>query len=174
MKNQKHKSHLWRKAAVIALFLSAVLLIGVERFTPVYINSWVIRFVLYLIAGTIAVALFLMQVAKLNVLKSVVIAFVTVALAAGTKAFFTWEDDWKTQTVIYANTDDLQKTIELQMRGARFAFGYRERVVSRERLVPFVDYVTDVDTVKLDPSWKRVDKKVNNLHLKELNDQVVE
>ena len=97
--------------------------------------------------------------------------FTMVLVVCFFKAFLTWGGDWKTQTILYANKQTDSKTIEFQMRADWYAFGYKKRIVERKRIMPFFDYVTDVDTTKLDKSaWTRIDKKVNQLKLNNFND----
>jgi len=91
-----------------------------------------------------------------------------VGLACFLKAFLTWGGDWKTQEIYYRNIDNKNKTIQFQMRGDRFAFGYKKRVVAINHIAPFMDWTTDIDTIAMDHSkWEKLNLKVNDLGLLE-------
>lgn len=154
----------------IVFLISTVVLI-VERVTPVYINNSYVRLVLYVIS----VSLFSFWIGWIlfgfKAVRKRKLIFAIVLAICALKAFLTWGGDWKTQTILYNNNLSGCKTIEFQMRGDWYAFGYKNRIVERKRILPFFDLITDIDTSKLDKrTWKRVDKKVNELKLKDFND----
>lgn len=48
----------------------------------------------------------------------------------------------------------------------RFSFGYRNRIIELHDLASFIEWNTDVDTLKIDQiKWKRVDLKLNEMKL---------
>jgi hypothetical protein len=68
--------------------------------------------------------------------------------------------------VLYAGRDNDRRTIEYQIQGNRFAFGYRKRIIKGLKIVPLIDWNTDIDTLGLDANkWKRVNMKVNEMGL---------
>lgn len=72
---------------------------------------------------------------------------------------------------MYADSTDDNRRIEFQMRGDWYAFGYKKRIVERKKIIPFFDLIYDADTTKLDKSvWKRADRRINQLKLKNFND----
>lgn len=104
---------------------------------------------------------------KLQTNWGILSVFVIIGILCGLKAFFTWGGDWKTQTVLYRNTTNKSQTINYQLRGDRFAFGYKKRVVGIYHLAPFMEWTTDVDTLHLDKSkWEKVNLELNEMKLK--------
>ncbi len=98
--------------------------------------------------------------------KSVLITLIIVGVLSFLKAFLTWGGDWKTQTIIYREHYHPAHTIESQLRGDRFSFGYRKRIVDRQRIVPFFDITKVVDTSAIDSKkWDRVDEQINEIKL---------
>lgn len=78
-----------------------------------------------------------------------------------------WGGDWKTQTVLYQNIANSNKTIEFQMRGDRFSFGYKKRIINRLKLFPGFDWTTEIDTAAIDhKQWKKLNLYVNEMALK--------
>ncbi|MDX6182041.1 hypothetical protein SGQ44_14155 [Flavobacterium sp. Fl-77] len=104
---------------------------------------------------------------KLQTNWSIILVFIIIGILCGLKAFFTWGGDWKTQTVLYRNIDNKNKTINFQLRADRFAFGYKKRIVGIYHLAPFMEWTTDVDTLYLDQSkWEKVNLQLNKMKLK--------
>ena len=94
--------------------------------------------------------------------------FLIVGILCFAKAFFTWGGDWKTQTIVYRNVENSSKTIDFQMRADRFSFGYKKRTVAIQKLVPFMEWVTDIDTLKMNHAqWIKTGIKVNAMQLEE-------
>lgn len=153
---------------IYLLFILSASLVLLNRYTPLYINNSILHYCLLFIAA----ATFIITVAhlfgKLRTGKSILLTFLLVAIICFIKAFLTWGGDWKTQTVLYASKDNGRRTIEYQMQGNRFAFGYRKRIINRLQIMPLIDWNTDIDTLGLDVrKWKRVNLKVNELGLKD-------
>lgn len=153
------------------IFLISISIIAIERFTPIYINNFYLRLALYIIAASLFSFWIGWILFGFRAVKKRTAIFVFVVVVSLLKAYLTWDGDWKTQTILYTNKNHSCKTIEFQMRGDWFAFGYKKRIVERKKIIPFFDYISDVDTTKVSKnSWKRIDKRVNKLHLKEFND----
>ena len=151
------------KLIVIAASFTAL---WFDRFTPVYINNSIIRCILYLIVSSLSITLVTQWLFAAKARRYRWAAILLAGILITVKAYFTWGADWKTQTIIYESRNNRSQAIEFQMRGDRFAFGYKKRVVKREKLMPFVDYITDVDTIALNGSdWHRIDKNINQLNL---------
>lgn len=106
---------------------------------------------------------------KLKVLFSIlpIIAFLQI-LSFGIINTFLSASSWKTQTLIYQNKFDSSKKVEFQMLDIGFA-GYEKRTVE-------VNYITDwffisspytEEIFNSDSDWKKVNKEVNELELKD-------
>lgn len=144
--------------------------IAMERLTPLYINNFYIRLILYIIAASLFCFWIGWILFGYAAVRNRTLIFVVVVIACFFNAYLRWGGDWKTQTVLYSHNNG--KTIEFQMRGDWYAFGYKKRIVERKKIIPFFDYITDVDTTKLDKSsWKRIDRNVNQLKLKRFIDR---
>jgi len=152
----------------ILFFLSASLVL-LNRYTPLYINNSMLHYCLLFIAAATFIITIGHLFGKLRTGRSILATFLLVAIICFIKAFLTWGGDWKTQTILYTNTENNSRTIEYQMQGNRFAFGYRKRIINRLKIVPFIDWTTTIDTLGLDTAkWSRVDQNVNELGLKDL------
>jgi hypothetical protein len=172
--NESLKHNSWEMGFFgwVVIFIITTGVIAVERFTNVSINNFYVRLLLYIVsASLLSFWIGWILFGYKAVLKRKIIFF-TVVVICLLKAYLTWGSDWKTQTILYSNNNDDCKTIEFQMRGDWFAFGYKKRIVEREKIIPFMDYISDTDTLKLNKAiWKRVDKKVNQLRLKDFTDR---
>lgn len=153
------------------IFAIATSLILLERFTALEINNSYVRLLLYIISASLLCFWIGWILFGFKAVKKRLLIFFSVAALICLKAYLTWGGDWKTQTILYANKQSNSRTIEFQMRGDWYAFGYKKRIVERKKIIPFFDLTYDVDTTKLDKTiWKRIDKKVNALKLKNFND----
>ncbi len=154
------------------VFALAAGLILMERFTRLEINNFYVRLILYITSVSLFsfwIGWILFGFAAVRKRK---VIFSLVLIICMLKAYLTWGGDWKTQTILYENNDNSRDNIEFQMRGDWFAFGYKNRIVEREKIIPFFDIIQDIDTLKLDNKiWKRVDRKVNKLRLHNFNDK---
>lgn len=159
-----------KRTLVFIVFCISLTLLLIERFTQVSINNILVRLFLYILCATF-ITIFIGKMLFRYTLLSLILVFGCVTILCVMNAYLRWEVDWKTQTVIYIHKSDKSKTVEFQMCKPRFAFGYRKRIVMREKIAPFLDYNTDVDTTKLAHSnWQRVDNIVNNLHLNDFKE----
>lgn len=150
-----------------AIFLFTLGLLAVNRYTPLYINNDIVHYLLLLCASYSLVLLAGYLVNRVQRKRSWLIALVAVAALCFAKAFLTWGGEWKTQAILYRHKADRAKTIEFQMRGDRFSFGYKKRVVGRLRILPFIDWITDLDTLEVDTlQWIKANEPVNELGLK--------
>ena len=147
-----------------AISASVILL---NRYTDLYLTDYRVHF-LFLFTGA---ATFVIIVAhffkKLQTSKSIFLTFLIVGVACFLKAFFTWGGDWKTQTKMYEHATNKNRSIDIQLRADKFAFGYKERVIQIQKIAPFVHWTTDIDTTKIDlEKWKRTDLYLNEMQLK--------
>ncbi|GEP51059.1 hypothetical protein FNO01nite_17310 [Flavobacterium noncentrifugens] len=150
--------------AIYILFAISTSLIMMNRYSPLYINNSTVHFTVLFIA----VASFIIMVGhffgKLKSNRSILFTYLMVGVLCYLKSFLTWGGDWKTQTVVYQNTINPNRTIEFQMRGDRFAFGYKKRIIERLKIIPAFDWTTDIDTTAINPlQWERLDLDVNEM-----------
>lgn len=148
------------------VFAVSALLVLLNRYTPFYISDYRLHFVVLFLAASTFVVIIGQRYDKLKSAKSIAVAVVVVGLACFLKAYLSWGGDWKTQTILYENIAKSSTSIDYQLRGDRFSFGYKKRIVEVNRLLPGMQWTTDNDTVVLDPSiWKKVDRVVNTIEL---------
>ncbi|WP_291287486.1 hypothetical protein [Flavobacterium sp.] len=148
------------------LFLITTALTLVNRYTPFYINNSILHFIILFMAALTFVLIIGQLVRKLKRSRSQLLAFLIVGVLCFIKSFLTWGGDWKTQTILYKNLTNDSKTIEFQMRGDRFSFGYKKRVINRLKLFPGFDWTTNVDTTTINHmQWKKMNLYVNEMKL---------
>ncbi|MEO7978242.1 hypothetical protein [Flavobacterium sp.] len=157
---------------IYILFILTTALILLNRYTPLYINNSILHFIVLFIAAASLTIITGHLFGKLKSNKSILLTFLILGMACFIKGFLTWDGDWKTQTVVYKNIQNGNKTIDYQLRGSRFAFGYRKRIIERLKIVPLIDWTTDIDTVGLDKmQWQKVNIQLNELNLPPADDQ---
>jgi len=153
---------------VFTVFIVSTTILLLNRYTPLYINNTIVHFIFLLLAATsftIVIGSVLFKSIKTWHAKFLILLLVTFICLL--KAFTTWSGDWMTQTILYRNRQNDRKTIEFQMRGDRFSFGYKKRIVGRMKIIPWIDWTTDIDTTAIDTlQWKRVNEQINELGLK--------
>jgi hypothetical protein len=146
------------------VFAITSLLLFLNRYTALYINNSIVHFVILLTAAISFIFIAGRLFGKLQTAKSRLLTILIVGCLCFIQSFLTWGGDWKTQTILYQNLGDRNKTIDFQMRGDRFAFGYKKRVINRLKLFPGLDWTTDVDTTKISSrQWKKVNLYVNEM-----------
>lgn len=156
------KSHL----SIYIIFAVTATIIVLNRFTAFYISDYRAHFFFLFFAASSFVIIVGHLFKKLQTNRSILFTFIIVGALCFAKGFLTWNGDWKTQTVLYEKISDENKTIEYQMRGDRFSFGYKKRVMGIYRLAPFMQWTVDVDTVNLDKSkWRKQNLQLNEMGL---------
>lgn len=153
----------------LACLITAVLLL-LNRYTDLYINNSAVHFVLLLIASITFIFIAGHVYGKLKTTKSKLLTIVVVGIICFIHSFLYWGGDWKTQTILYQNKFNDNKTIEFQLRGDRFCFGYKKRVINRLKLFPAIDWVTEVDTARINhKQWRKMNVYVNEMKLTSQN-----
>lgn len=148
------------------IFVVSATIILLNRYTSLHLSDYRVHFFFLFFAASSFVIIVGHLFKKLRTTKSIFITFIAVGIICFLKAFLTWSGDWKTQTILYQNTADNNKTINAQMRANRFQFGYNNRVIEIKELAPFIQWTTDVDTLTIDRSqWKKVNIRINELNL---------
>jgi hypothetical protein len=146
------------------LFLLSAALLLLNRYTDLYINNSMVHFAILLFAAIAFIFLVGQIFGKLKTTKSRLLTIVIIGVLCSLQSFLTWGGDWKTQTILYRNKSNDKKTIEFQMRGDRFSFGYKKRVINRLKLFPALDWTTDIDTSKIDhKQWEKINQYVNEM-----------
>jgi len=152
---------------IYILFAITATIILLNRYTALYINNSILHFILLFIAAASFIISIGHLFGKLKSNRSILFTFLIVGILCMLKSYLTWSGDWKTQTIIYSNKENPKKTIEYQMQPNRFGFGYKKRIVERYKIVPFIDWTTDNDTLTVDTTlWKKTEKNTNELQLK--------
>ena len=143
--------------ALYLLFAFTATLILLNRFTDLYVNDYRVHFILLLIAAASFVLIVGKLFGKLQTNKSMVITILIVAVIVYVRAFLTWPGDWKTDKILFRNIQNPDKTVQTQLRGDRFNFGYKKRLIETKPVAPFMEWTTDIDTTHMDPKqWQRL------------------
>jgi hypothetical protein len=158
--------NIMKQFTLYATFALAAEVVLLNRYTPFHINNSIVHFIFLFVAATAFVIIIGRLFKKLETKYSIIITVAVVGILCFTKAFLTWGGDWQTQTILYRNIKSPNQTINFQMRGDRFAFGYKKRIVDIQFLAPFMEWTSDVDTLYIDKSkWKKVNLELNELRL---------
>ena len=159
------KTHL--SVYITFVFTAAIILLN--RYTDFYLSDYRAHFFFLFLAAASFVVIVGHFFKKLRTNKSIIITFIVVGILCFLKAFFTWGGDWKTQTRVYENIQNNRKTIDVQLRADKFAFGYKKRVIAIYNIAPFMQWTSNIDTTQIDETqWKRVDLYLNEMQLKEM------
>ena len=149
------------------IFVISASIILLNRYTQFHINDYRVHFFFLFFAISSLVIIIGQFFKKLQSNWSMILVFISIGILCALKAFFTWGGDWKTQTVLYRNIENKNQTVNYQLRGDRFAFGYKKRIVGIYYLAPFMEWTTDIDTLYIDKSkWKKLNLQVNEMKLK--------
>ena len=148
------------------IFIVTATIILLNRYTDFLLTDYRVHFFFLFFAASSFVIIVGHIFKKLRTTKSIILTFVIVGILCFIKAFFTWVGDWKTQTVLYQNIADKNKTVNVQMRADKFSFGYKKRVIAIYNIAPFMQWTTDIDTTTIDQSkWERVNLDLNEMNL---------
>lgn len=147
----------------IAFLISAPLLL-MNRYTDLYINNSIVHFIVLVLASITFIFILGQAFGKLRTTKSKLFTILMVGIVCFIHSFLTWDGDWKTQTILYRNISNNNRTVEFQMRGDRFSFGYKKRIINRLKLVPGFDWTTDIDTTAINrKEWQKRNIYVNEM-----------
>lgn len=146
------------------IFLTSTTIVVLNRYTNFHINDYRFHFLIDFVAASSFAIIIGHLLKKLHTYRAISFTIVIVGLLLYLKAYFTWGGDWKTQTLIFRNIEDKNKTINLQLRGDRFAFGYKKRIVEIYKLIPYMEWTTNIDTLKIDRSkWEKLNIELNEM-----------
>ena len=156
-----------KRILLAIIFLISTVLVLLERLTPFYINNALLHYTILFVSISSFVLIVGKLFFKVQHTRFVPLTLLVVAAICFGKYFISWRGVWKTQTVLYENTEHPGTSIDFQMRADKLAFGYKKRVVERQRITPCADWTTKTDTLTLDfTKWKKVNLEVNELALK--------
>lgn len=156
--------------SIYLIFVFTATIVLLNRYTDFHINDYRVHFFFDFFAASSFIIIIGHLFKKLKTNWSILLTFIVVGILFFLKAFFTWGGDWKTQTVLYRNIKDKNKTINFQMRADQFSFGYKKRIVEIYSLVPFIEWTTDTDTLTIDKSkWEKLDLQLNEMQLPKEN-----
>lgn len=140
------------------IFLISSGIIAADRFTPICLNNFYLRLFFYIVSGSLLLFWVSWILFGFKAIRARIYIFGTVVILCYAKALYSWNGDWSTQTILYHSKSSTSETIERQIRQDRFAFGYNNRIVERKKFIPYVDYISDIDTTNIDPAiWQRID-----------------
>ena len=153
-----------KNITIYILFFITTMLLLINRYTPLYINNSLLHFIILFISAVTFTFIIGVIFEKLKTLKSRLLIVLVVGIICFIHFFLSWGGDWKTQTILYRHQTNDHKNIEFQMRGDRFSFGYKKRVINRLKLLPGFDWTTDIDTATIDHrQWKKMNLYINEM-----------
>ena len=156
--------------SIYIIFVFTATIVLLNRFTPFYIADYRVHFFFLFFATSSFIIIIGHLFKKLSSNKSIFLTFIIIGILCLLKAFFTWDGDWKTQTLLFRNTSDKNKTINFQLSAKRFSFGYKQRIIEIYNLAPFMEWTTDIDTLYMDKSkWEKLDLRLNEMQLPKEN-----
>lgn len=155
-----------KSISMLLVFLIASLLLFLDANTSLYINNVIVHFIIFFLAVALFPILIAYHFFGLGDRNTVLIILLSALCVSFLTAFLTWNGDWKTQTILYRNLENPSQTIEYQMRGDRFSFGYKRQIVEREKVLPYLDLVSIADTSKINlQQWRRTNLNVNEMKI---------
>lgn len=165
-KKYEHPFGLRKSLTLLTVFLICAVLLFLDANTALYINNTIVHFVIFFVAVAsppILIAAYFLNLKSGNVILTILFSALCISFLT---AFLSWNGDWKTQTIIYRHLENPTQTIEYQMRGNRFSFGYQRQIVQREKVLPFVDLITPADTSKINKSqWRYLNLVINEMKI---------
>ena len=154
------------RLSIYLIFVLTATIVLLNRYTGLHINDYRVHFFFDFFAASSFIIIIGHIFKKLRTTKTILYTFIIVGALFFLKAFFTWGGDWKTQTVLYRNIEDKNKTINYQLRADHFSFGYKKRINEIYSLAPFMEWTSDIDTANIDKSkWQKVDLQLNEMQL---------
>jgi hypothetical protein len=150
-----------KQLTIYGLFIISTSLLLLDGFTPLDITNSIVFFIFRLFSySTFAIILigFLLKQKgdKLILYSSLTVGFIFVVSFP-----FSWDLEWKTQTIMYQNLHLPNRTIEFQMQDFG-AFGTNKRTVDRMKIFPYFDWTKEINTENIDTlTWEKVDIDLN-------------
>lgn len=154
------------KVTLYSLFIISTVIVLLEALTPLTVDNSIVYLGLLFIAvstGILILTKHILSTKKNDVFYS---SIIITALCCLLMYCLKWGGDWKTQTIMYQNSEHGNRTIEFQMRDIG-ALGYKKRIIDRIKIIPFINWIQETTIDNIDTlTWKKVDIDVNAFDLK--------
>ena len=101
--------------------------------------------------------------------KSFMISLIIFGVILLTKYFTDFRGEWKTQTIILQNRENINRTIEFQLQD-KGALGFNRRTIDRTKIIPFLSLINEIkesDLIEFDKlKWNEVNIDINGQNFK--------
>ena len=101
--------------------------------------------------------------------KSFMISLIVFGVILLTKFFTDFRGEWKTQTIILQNRENINRTIEFQLQD-KGALGFNRRTIDRTKIIPFLSLINEIkesDLIEFDKlKWNAVNIDINGQNFK--------
>ena len=150
-----------KRLTIFGLFIISTTLLLLDSLTPLDITSsfviLIIRFLSYSTFAIILIGFLLKQKGD----KLILYSGLTVGFLFVVSFPFSWNLEWKTQTIMYQNLHLANRTIEFQMQDFG-SLGTNRRTVDRIKIFPYFDWTKEINADNIDTlTWKKVDTDIN-------------
>jgi hypothetical protein len=150
-----------KRLAIFGLFIISTTLLLLDSFTPLDITNSIAILIIRLFSYSTFAIILIGFVLKLKGDKLILFSGLTVGFLFIVSFLFSWNLEWKTQTIMYQNQHLANRTIEFQMQDFGF-FGTNRRTVDRMKIIPYFDWTKEINTENIDTlTWKKVDIDIN-------------
>jgi len=101
--------------------------------------------------------------------KSITISLIIFGVILLTKYFTDFRGDWKTQTIILQNRENINRTIEFQLQN-KGALGFNRRTIDRTKIISFISLINEIkesDLIEFNKlKWNEVNIDINGQNFK--------
>ena len=150
----------------IVLFFISTLLVGLDHATDLEINHSAAYFLLFFMVLA-SLTLWMHHLFKIKEVYLLMILS-TIGVFCYVCFIFRWGGEWCTQTILYQNKRNKNRTIEYQMVDVGI-FGYSRRTIDRIKIIPFMDWTKEIQASEIDTSqWNEVNIFVNDIEANEI------
>jgi hypothetical protein len=150
-----------KRLTILGLFIITTTLLLLDSFTPLDITNSIVIFIIRLLSYSTFAILLIGFLLKQKGEKLILYSGLTVGFLFIISFPFSWNLEWKTQTIMYQNLHLANRTIEFQMQDMG-ALGSSSRTVDRMKIFPYFDWTKKINTDNIDTlTWKKVDIDIN-------------
>jgi len=152
------------KIILVIFWVISTTLFAVGSLTPLEFRSKVIAYVCFFIAfnGVFSIRYLLTSFIALKTDKVIIVFLISLILAATYTYLPGFNEDWRTQEIMYRERDKNENVIAFQMI-SKGGSNYDHRIVKMIRVTPFFDYVIEIPKVIVGNDWIKVNEFVNEL-----------
>ena len=150
-----------KRLTIFGLFIISTTLLLLDSFTPLDITNSIVILIIRLFSYSTFAIILIGFLLKQKGDKLILYSGLTVGFLFVVSFPFSWNLEWKTQTILYQNLHLATRTIEFQMQDMG-ALGSGARTVDRIKIFPYFDWTKKINTDNIDTlTWEKVDIDIN-------------